>query len=201
MRLMLGVLMACSIAVAGIAATDEVATDAKTKVAEKKECPAAKKAKATVEGKKQCPSARKVKGMGCPACVKFLGEAKALREAGVKMELQAADNGHVVVATADSQELVDKVRALSVSHVAMLTGLSRKAGKTTCGKCASFAKALKAGNITVERVEIDGGVKMVYTAKTDEAKDTLKNCCCASWGLKEQGKDKAACPKKAEEKP
>lgn len=117
------------------------------------------------------------KAKDCGGCQGLHASAKQLRVAGADVEVVKTKRGYIVIATADSKADVETVRKASAARNKALVEFGRSDAPKGCENCSAFAKAVDAGTITFEEVEIDNGVMTVYTATTDEALSVLGKCC------------------------
>lgn len=115
-------------------------------------------------------------------CSALKASDRDLAAAGADVEVVKTKKGYIVVATAKEGAGVARVRAANAARLRVATSDSGK----DCENCGAFARAVKAGEITYQAVEVENGVLTVYTANTDAALATLGKCCSVIGGLQAQ---------------
>ncbi len=172
MKLLLGIVLASSMAVSSLAWAGEGCGAHAKKTASKKSCSWDKTAK----------------GKGCNGCGDFAKGNASLKVAATNVEVIKTKTGYIVMATADSSDAVAKIQTINAARLKSLSDWVASASKKACKDCTSFAASVKAGDISFEEVKVSNGVMTVYTANTTAAAKVLAASCGAFWGLKADAK-------------
>lgn len=172
MRLLLGIVLASSVAMSSLAWAGASCGDHAKKTASKKSCSWDKNAK----------------GKGCNGCGDFAKGNASLKEAAADVQVIKTNTGYIVIATATSADAIAKIQTINAARLKSLSNWIASESKKSCKDCTSFSAAVQAGTISFEEVTVSNGVMTVYTANTTEAAKVLAASCGAFWGLKADSK-------------